>query len=135
MSAEKYFLDTNVVLYLVSGESKKADLADELVNRGAVISVQVLNECVAVARRKWKLPWNEIHLLLGYLQSSCHIVPLAISMHERAVDISEATGIRIYDALLVAAAEDAGCDTLFTEDLNNGQRIGSVAIRNPFMPA
>lgn len=132
MNADRLFIDTNVVLYLVSNDRFKADRADELVNAGAATSVQVLNECVAVSRRKWKLPWQEVRELLGYLHSSCRIVPLSVPTHERAVDIAEVTGIRIYDALLIAAAEDAGCETLLTEDLNAGQRIGGVTIRNPF---
>lgn len=132
MKADRIFLDTNVVLYLTSGDASKADRADELVHAGSVVSVQILNECVEVMRRKWKLPWPKVHDLLGYLHSSCRIVPLSVSIHERAVDIAEATHIRIYDALLIAAAEEGGCNTLMTEDLSNGQRIGGVTIRNPF---
>jgi predicted nucleic acid-binding protein len=57
---------------------------------------------------------------------------LTVETHALAVQIAEEAMIDIYDANIVAAAELAGCDTLYTEDLNAGQRIGGVTIRNPF---
>ena len=53
-------------------------------------------------------------------------------LHGRAVEIAEQHLLGMYDALIVAAAELAGCDVLYTEDLNHGQRIGRVVVRNPF---
>ena len=135
MRVEKVFIDTSVVLYAVDANASKADVADEIIDNGGFISVQILNESLEVMRRKWKLPWSKVRSFLEYLEASCTVLPLKLETHHRAADIAEATGIRIYDALLIATAEDAGCNILLTEDLNDGQRIGSVTIRNPFIAA
>lgn len=133
MKDERYFLDTNVVLYAVDADDRKADIADALVCSGCVLSSQIFNESVVVMRRKWKAPWDRVRSFLEYLESNAiQVEAITLETHLRALDLAEATGIRIYDALLVAAAEQAKCSTLYTEDLNHGQRIGAVSIRNPF---
>ena len=63
---DKLFADTNVLLYLLSQDAKKADQAEVVLNKGVMISVQVLNEVTQVLRRKIKLSWPEIHTFLGY---------------------------------------------------------------------
>ncbi len=131
--ASKFFVDTNVLLYLVENDEAKATRASKLVDLGAVISVQVLNEFINSSRKKFKLPWDEIKDVLDPIKSACQIEPLTALTHGLAASISELVGIAIYDANIVAAAELAGCDVLYTEDLNDGQRIGRVTIRNPFM--
>lgn len=126
------FLDSNVLLYLVSDEASKADRAEALVQDAPFISVQVLNEFVDVSRRKFKLPWPSVRAAMEPIKEFCKVVGLDRAIHERALEIAEQTGIRIFDANIIAAAELADCNTLFTEDLNPGQRVGSVTIRNPF---
>jgi predicted nucleic acid-binding protein len=134
MKDDKYFLDTNIALYAIDADQTKADIADELVCRGCCLSSQVFNESVEVMRRKWKAPWTQVRSFLEYLEThATHVESVTLNTHQRALDIAEATGIRIYDALLVAAAEQAHCTLLYTEDLNHGQRIGGVEIRNPFL--
>ena len=63
---DKLFADTNVLLYLLSQDAQKADQAEVVLNKGVMISVQVLNEVTQVLRRKIKLSWPEIHTFLGY---------------------------------------------------------------------
>ncbi len=132
MSTERFFFDSNVLLYLISGDGKKADKADKLLARGPVISAQVLNEFTAVARRKYKLDWPAIEEVLRLAKACCEVMPVSQATHELAVLVAKDAKLRIYDACIVAAAELAGCGILYTEDLNDGQRIGGVNIRNPF---
>jgi len=131
-NTERCFVDSNVLVYLISGEIPKAEKADEILTWRPVISVQVLNEFTAVAKRKYQLDWPAIDEVLRLAKATCDIMPVTQAMHELAVSIAKNTRLRIYDACIVAAAEIAGCDLLYTEDLNHGERIGGVTIRNPF---
>ena len=129
----KPFFDTNVLLYLMSADSAKADRVEELVACGGTISVQVLNEFVAVTSRKLALPWAEIRAVLAPIRTVCGVVPISLETHDRGLDLAERHGFSIYDAMIVASALLAGCRTLYTEDLNDGQRIDrQLIIRNPF---
>lgn len=132
MSEPADFLDTNVLVYLLSTDGAKADRAEMLLREGPVISVQVLNEFVAVARRKAKLAWPDIRDSLGVVRALCAVRPLTIETHDRALDIAERFGLAIYDSLIVAAAAEAGCKRLWSEDMQHGQTIGGVTIANPF---
>jgi predicted nucleic acid-binding protein len=131
----KFFVDTNVLLYLVDEDKIKTGRALSLLDLGLIISAQVLNEFVNTSRRKFKLSWEEIDTSLELFKRKFVIVPITLATHELALKIAKDIKIGIYDANIVAAAELAGCDTLYTEDLNDGQRIGRVTIRNPFMVA
>ena len=117
MNGGEDFFDTNVVLYLLSADAAKADRAEELIASGGIISVQVLNEFVAVASRKLRMPWSEIREVLSQLRTVCSIEPISIETHDRAVHIAERHGLSIYDALIVSAALLAGCRTLHSEDM------------------
>lgn len=127
------FLDTNILLYRLSGDAFRAGRANELLERGGVVSVQVLNEFAAVARRKLRLNIPEIRDVLDIVRSLCEVVPLELGTHDRALDLAERYKFSIYDALIVAAAIRADCTTLWTEDLHHGQKIERLTIRNPFI--
>jgi predicted nucleic acid-binding protein len=60
------------------------------------------------------------------------VMPLEVETHERALAIAQRYGYRIFDALIIAAALEASCETLYSEDMQDGQRIGGATIRNPF---
>lgn len=127
------FLDTNVLLYLLSADTAKADRAERLVASGAVVSVQVLNEVVAVARRKMQMTWPEVTDVISVLQQLCAIEPVTVQVHDEARRLAEAHAFAWYDALIVAAALAARCSTLYSEDMQHGMRIGkALTIRNPF---
>jgi len=134
MPAAKSFFDTNVLLYLLSGDAGKADRAEELLAAGGVISVQVLNEFASVASRKLGMTWSEIKDALGPVRAVCGVEPMTVQNHDRAVEIAERYGFSIYDATIVASAIGAGCETLYTEDFQDGQIIEKLTIRNPFSP-
>lgn len=133
MNGGDHFFDTNVVLYLLSADTAKADKAEDLIALGGAISVQVLNEFVAVASRKLRMPLAEVREVLSQIRAVCKVEPMTTETHERALNIAERYGLSIYDALIVAAALLAGCTTLFSEDMQDGQVIDQqLTIRNPF---
>jgi len=133
MGGGEHFFDTNVLLYLLSGDTAKADRAEELVALGGTISVQVLNEFVAVAARKLRMPITEIREVLAPIRAVCAVVPITLETHDAALTISERYGLSIYDSLIVSAALLAGCRTLHSEDMQHGQVIKrQLTIRNPF---
>lgn len=136
MSEGEAFFDTNVLLYMLSADVAKADRSEELIALGASVSVQVLNEFVAVASRKLRMPWSEIRDVLAQFRAVCAIEPIRIETHETAMHIAERYGLSIYDALIISAALLAGCKTLYSEGMRNGQVIeGALTIRNPFEPS
>lgn len=127
------FIDTNVLVYLASGDLKKAERAEQVVSRGGTISVQVLNELANVARRKMQLSWSETNEWLATLRRLLTIVPLTLATHERGVRLAEQHPLSIYDAMIVAAALEADCDTLWTEDLAHGAVFEQrLRVANPF---
>jgi predicted nucleic acid-binding protein len=136
MKAEP-FLDTNVLVYAVTSDDPRAEIAAALMAKGGRISVQVLNEFANIARRTLDWPWSDIVQALGAFRALCS-EPLAIGIgtHEAAIDIAERDGISFYDALIVASALEAGCSMLLSEDMQDGRTIaGRLTIRNPFAQA
>jgi predicted nucleic acid-binding protein len=127
------FFDSNVLLYLASADAVKAERAELLVREGGAISVQVLNEIANVARRKMRLPWRETHHLLATIRQLLTVLPIAVETHELALELAERYGLAVYDALIVAAALLAGCDKLWSEDMQDGMVIDKqLRIVNPF---
>jgi predicted nucleic acid-binding protein len=134
MSAKrKPFLDTNVLVYAFAVGDRRSETAEALVAAGGVISVQVLNEFVNVSRRKLGRDWAEIESATGVLRVLLDPpLPLTLELHETAVVLARDHGFAFYDALIVAAASRAGCVTLYSEDMQHGQTIDGLTIRNPF---
>jgi predicted nucleic acid-binding protein len=129
----KAFFDTNVLVYIVTSDAKK-QLAADCLRRGGIASVQVLNEFVHVALRKLRHDWPQIEFALGQFRDSLDdVVPITMNTHISAVSLARDHGLSFYDALIVAAAIEAGCDTLFSEDMQHGRTIGGLAIVNPFL--
>lgn len=132
--SDKAFFDSNVLIYaMVSGGSRR-ERAQQLVAQGGVISVQVLNEFVAIARRKMRMPWeNVIEALDAVRILFPSPVSITLDTHEAALKIARQYGFGIYDAQIAAAALEANCSTLYSEDLRDGQVLdGRLTIRNPF---
>jgi predicted nucleic acid-binding protein len=98
-----------------------------------VVGVQILNEFVAVALRKLAMPWEDILEALSALRVLCPSpVPLTRETHDTALRIPERYGYHIYDSLVIAAARQASCSTLYTEAMRDGQVIQGLTLRNPF---
>ena len=127
------FIDTNVLIYLASNDASKANRAEEIVAERGIISVQVLNEIANVARRRMKFDWSETNQFLDLLRALVEVHPLTVEVHEAGLALAERYGLSIYDAMIVASALQADCETLYSEDRQNGMRIdGRLTIVNPF---
>jgi predicted nucleic acid-binding protein len=127
------FFDTNVLVYTVTADPRKLK-ADQLLRAGGTVSVQVLNEFANVASRKLQRDWKWIAYALDRFKLSFDsIQPLTLDTHTSAVTLARDHGLAFYDALIVASAIEAGCDTLFTEDMQHARAIGGLTIRNPFV--
>jgi predicted nucleic acid-binding protein len=124
---------TNVLVYTATSDARK-QRAVECLGRSGWVSVQVLNEFIHVARRKLRHDWPQIELALGLLRASLDdVVPVTLNTHIGAVSLAREHGLSFYDALIVAAAVEAGCDTLYSEDMQHGRTIGGLTIVNPFL--
>jgi len=117
--SDRAFFDTNVLVYVVGQKDERTAKAEALVANGGVVSVQVLNELASVSRRKLGMSWEEIGD--------------ALAAHDAGVRIAAKYGFQFYDALIAAAALEAECTTLYSEDFQDGQVIEDrLTVRNPF---
>lgn len=133
MSGAKAFFDTSVLLYLLTDDLEKAHRVESLLRRRNAVNVQVLNEFAAVSLRKRALSLPELREFLGYLRELCVTHPLTVETHERGLEMAERYGFSLYDSMIVAAALQAECRTLFSEDLQHGQVIEKrLTVTNPF---
>ena len=137
VDGRRVFFDTNVVVYAYDEDApRKRDVArmmmkDSLVAQTGVVSGQVLGETYVTLTKKLNIPVEdareEIQRLSGF-----HVVEISSSIVLRAIEIQETCQLSYWDSLIIAAAEFASCDTVWSEDLNDGQCYGSVTVRNPF---
>jgi predicted nucleic acid-binding protein len=126
------FFDTNILVYAQQPDAK-GNRARALFAGGGKLSVQVLNEFTAVSRRKQAKDWREItEAISDALILVDPPLALTLDLHASARVLAEEHRLPVYDALIVAAAIEAGCDTLFSEDMQHGRKFGSLTIVNPF---
>jgi predicted nucleic acid-binding protein len=135
------FLDTNIFVYSFdSSAAAKRRRAQELISkalreRNAIISYQVIQEFLNVARRRFEKPMA-IGSARAYLERVllplCEVLPDA-RLYSEALSIHEETGWSFYDALIVGSAVVGGCTTLLTEDLQHERIVRGVEIQNPFL--
>jgi predicted nucleic acid-binding protein len=134
MKIDKPFFDTNVLLYLLSEDNRKADRAEAIIAMGGTISVQVLNEFASVASRKLKMSYAEIREELSTVRAVCKTQAVTIDTHERGLEIAERFGFSLYDSMIVSAALQSSCTILYSEDMQHGQEIDyQLTIINPFL--
>ena len=133
--SDRAFFDTNVLVYIVGQNGERTAKAEALVANGGVVSVQVLNELAFVSQRKLGMSWEEIHSALAAIRDLCPSpIPLTLDTHDAGLRIAAKYGFSFYDALIAAAALEAQCTTLYSEDFQDGQRVeGRLTIRNPFV--
>jgi len=133
MSRPAVFLDTHILVYAFSLGDPRSEPAERLLSTGAILSVQTLNEFIAVAQRKLRWSWPDIVDALDVIREFCPaIAPLSLDTHGKALLIAQRFGYGIYDAMVIASALESGCRTLYSEDMKNGQRIEGLTICNPF---
>jgi predicted nucleic acid-binding protein len=127
------FFDTNVLMYIASADSAKADRAEKLIADGGTVSVQVLNEAANVARRKMNMSWTETRALLSTFRELLNVRSLSLEDHDTGLFLAERYGLALYDAMIAAAALHAECDTLWSEDMQHGLVIEKrLRVNNPF---
>ena len=131
------FLDSTVLIYAALQPDPRSKVAQDLLAQGGRISVQVLNEFANVARRKLRRPWPEVARALADIRALCPApLPLTVATHEAALVLAARYGFAFYDALIIASALEAGCPSLLSEDMQDGQVIEErLTIRNPFRQA
>ena len=136
-----HFIDTNVFVYqLEQVDTRKAEIAERLIRRGiasgtACISFQVVQECLNTTIRKATTPLseNEMRAYLDEVLAPLLRVQPSIGLYHASLDIRSRYQFGFYDSLIVAAALEAGCDLLYTEDMQHGQQIHGLTIRDPFL--
>ena len=128
------FLDTNVLVYAFTADAR-ASKAQELLEQGCLINVQILNEFANVARRKLKMSWTELNDALNDIRTLCPMIgAVTLDTHAAGLQRSERYGLSVFDGLVVAAALEAGCVTLWSEDMQHGLGIDKrLKILNPFV--
>jgi predicted nucleic acid-binding protein len=133
------FVDANILLYAEDRDAKsKHDRARDLVlelwdNRDGVVSVQVLQEFYVNATRKLRKPLSTskaLEIVEEYLTWT--VVENTSALLTAAIRLQTKTQLSFWDAMIVQAAIEAGCERMYSEDLNHGQRYGSMVVVNPF---
>ena len=134
MNAKKIFFDTNTLLYLLSSDTKKADWVSKNLQQSNVISVQVLNEFTSASIRKIKISNSELDEFLDLFTSTFNVRSVDIDTFETGLMISRRYGYQHYDSMIIAAALQAGCEKLYSEDMQHRQVIDKrLQIVNPFL--
>lgn len=134
----KPFLDTNILVYAATAdEPAKQDTAKGLLTTwglpGCTISTQVLAEMYNVlAHRKRWAPGDALQAVQMY--TALRVVVLGADAVLAALALAASQRLSTWDAMIVQAALEAGCDTLFSEDMQAGRRFGALQVVNPFVP-
>ena len=135
------FIDTSLFIYqLEASDERKSATADRIISKGiesrnACISFQVVQECLNTVLRKAEIPLStdETKQYLDNVLAPLYRVSASISLYRGALDLQARYRYGFYDSLIVAAALDAGCTRLYSEHLQDGQRIEGLTIENPFL--
>jgi len=135
------FFDTNILIYALDNDfpEKRAEaqalLKHHQTEGSAAISYQVIQECLNVVLRNFSRPFSiaDAHCLLDQLLLPLCRVWSEGALYTAAIDNLERWGYSWYDSLIIASAQQAGCKTLYSEDMQHGQRCGTVTIINPFL--
>lgn len=126
------FFDTNIILYLLD-EGPKLEIAEALIAKQGMVSVQVLNEALVNCIRKAGMSWEEAGQFLDGIRQLCLVEDLTSATHDIGRALGERYGFSVYDAMIVAAALKANCTTLYSEDMQDGLLVeGQLRIVNPF---
>jgi predicted nucleic acid-binding protein len=132
---DRVFLDSNILVYSYSySEQEKQNIAQQLISdSNSFISTQVLQELCNIVTRKFKFSFSHAILAIQECCNNNNVHQNTESTITYACSIAERYNLSFYDSVIVAAAIESGCVTLYSEDLNNGQIIeGKITIRNPF---
>jgi predicted nucleic acid-binding protein len=136
----KYFLDTNVLVYSfddgnpLKKERSIALIQEALATGMGIISTQVVQEFLKVATQKFAVPMksadSKVYLRL-VLNPLCQVYP-NLALYETCLDFQTETRYSFYDSLILAAAQQGGCEILYSEDLQAGQEVRGIKVVNPY---
>lgn len=128
------FIDTNIVIYTLSQDAVKENIAIGLLTKSPVTSVQVLSETANVMRKKLGFDVPSVEAVVDRIALACSKVqPLSVNTLRDGLDLSKRYGFSHYDSLIVASALEAGCSELYSEDMHNGLVVDQqLTIINPF---
>jgi predicted nucleic acid-binding protein len=128
------FFDSNVLIYAFTQAGNKSNTSQQILSLGGTISVQALNETANTFRRKFNVDRARVGQIIDAILRICpNPLPLTLDTHRAAMRICERYGYSMYDGLILAAAAEARCTTLYTEDMQHGQLVEGVRIENPFL--
>ncbi|MCK5148708.1 PIN domain-containing protein [bacterium] len=138
---DKYFIDTNIFVYSFDSENtskQKTALSlihDALQNSNGVISYQVVQEFANVALRKFRNPItvDDCQKYLNIVMEPLCTVFSSFELYHQAIEISQRWQFSFYDSLIIGAALQDNCNILYSEDMQHGQKIRDLEIRDPFL--
>lgn len=129
----KFFLDTNIALYTIGQDRHKTEVARGLIATEPFVSAQVINECVNVCLRKFGFSREQAYAFADNVMRRTNVLPVDEAVIRKSAEIAIQKQISNWDALIVAAALLAGCDTLYSEDMQHGHVFeGKLTVINPF---
>jgi predicted nucleic acid-binding protein len=131
----KFAVDTNIFIYLRSTDyPEKSYKANELLDHSPVVSVQVISEYLNVFKRLFKYPKQKIMEICLSDLDGCRIQPVTYDTLQRAKKLIDHYDFQLFDSIVVASALEAGCNTLYSEDLQHGLMVDKqLKIINPFI--
>jgi predicted nucleic acid-binding protein len=134
MNDDRVFLDNNILIYAYSRSDleKRQKSRRALLFYDSVISTQVISEFCNVCIKKLHYPVSEIRVALADILAACSLFHVDDETIQHALTIQERYGFSYFDSQILAAAIEAHCSSVFTEDLQDGQIVESVTIRNLF---
>lgn len=130
----KCFSDTNIVLYTIGQDSRKAGIARGIVAARPLVSAQVVNEAVNVCLRKLGFDREKAYAFADSVMRRTDVLPVDEATIRKSAELAIRYQLSNWDALIAAAALLAGCNTLYSEDMQNGQVFeGQLTVVNPFL--
>jgi predicted nucleic acid-binding protein len=131
---DKFFVDTNVLLYLLSNDLEKKSIAKEILKSNHHISIQVLNEFSNVSLKKFQLSLNETREAIKKISEKTIVFGFNDNTILYALDLKDIYKYQFYDCLIIATALENNCTILYSEDMQHNQLIeNKLTIINPFM--
>jgi len=137
MSAERFTLDTNILVYAVDArDERKRDFATHIIEAAVrldcPLALQVVGEFYAAATAKLKLGAKDAAARAAQLIAAFEIFGYSVHAVRAALEQAPKGRFSYWDSVLLASAAEAGCTTMFSEDMADGARFGSIVVAHPF---
>jgi predicted nucleic acid-binding protein len=138
MSAKRFTLDTNILVYAVDSSDQERhrraqEIIEAMLTQDCVLTLQSLGEFYFTVTRKGKLSPAQAKKQVEGWQALFSVVAAGPATLNRAIAAVELHQISFWDAMLWSAARDAGVTMLLSENFQNGQELGGIRINNPFI--